>query len=29
MEILRDGESIHIQVRSASRSDFFVSPKMH
>jgi S1-C subfamily serine protease len=29
MEILRDGENIHIQVHSASRSDFFVSPKMH
>ena len=29
MEILRDGETMHVHVRSASRSDFFVSPKVH
>ena len=29
MEILRDGETMQVQVRSASRSDYFVSPKVH
>ena len=29
MEILRDGETMQVHVRSASRSDYFVSPKVH
>lgn len=29
MEILRDGETMEVHVHSASRSDFFVSPKVH
>ena len=29
MEIFRDGETIHVNICSASRSDFFVSPKIH